>query len=172
MSAILCVRPKCSHRCVSLSQFPLHFKPVLILKYMRTNGLNLSRFKLFRSISYSMSLHDIPFVSRKNQAQQWLARGFCSLCLLQGRSLAGRIQHHQIVVTILCRLRPPFSLRGSGPFPVSVNFEKKERSDTSPKFCTRIPAGIDSKLRKPYKRRCRGPTPTKRSPQALECCTI
>ena len=27
----------------------------------------------------------------------------------------------QIVVTILCRLRPPFSLRGLGPFPAPDN---------------------------------------------------
>ena len=28
---------------------------------------------------------------------------------------------HQIVVIILCRLPPPFSLRGIGPFPVPEN---------------------------------------------------
>ena len=58
MRAISSVWPKCSHRCVSLKESPL--KPVLIPKHatrMSTeqterNGLNISRFKLLRRISY------------------------------------------------------------------------------------------------------------------------
>ena len=56
MRAIWSVRPKCSHRCVSLKETPL--KPVQILKrrtftqpskpLWERNGLNISRFKLFR----------------------------------------------------------------------------------------------------------------------------
>ena len=61
MRAILSVRPKRSHRCVSLKETPL--KPVQILNTQpktqpskplwERNGLNISRFKLFRRISYS-----------------------------------------------------------------------------------------------------------------------
>ena len=61
MRATLSVQPKCSHRCVSLKKFPIKGKPERILKRttqnstkqtcMRMNDLNISRFKLFRSIS-------------------------------------------------------------------------------------------------------------------------
>ena len=60
MRALLSVRPRCSHIRVSLKESPL--KPVLILQHvtskateqtsMRTKWLNISRFKLFRSIAY------------------------------------------------------------------------------------------------------------------------
>ena len=61
MRAILSVRPKCSHRCVSLKETPL--KPVQIFKHTTKNSaeqtamrtkwrLNMSRFKLFRCFSY------------------------------------------------------------------------------------------------------------------------
>ena len=56
MRAILSVRPKCSHGCVALKEFPL--KHVLILKHvtrvsikqasMRMNGLNVSRVNHFQ----------------------------------------------------------------------------------------------------------------------------
>ena len=61
MRAILSARPKFSHRCVSRRETPL--KRVEILTHatrrsteqmsMRTKFLNMSRFKLFRRISYS-----------------------------------------------------------------------------------------------------------------------
>ena len=60
MRAILSVRPKCSHRCVSLKETPL--KPMQFLSHatrtsteqtsMRTKWVKISRFKLLRSISY------------------------------------------------------------------------------------------------------------------------
>ena len=60
MKAMLSVRPKCSRRCFSPKEFP--WEPVLILKHatristeqtsMRMKWLNISRSKLFRSISW------------------------------------------------------------------------------------------------------------------------
>ena len=54
---------------------------------------------------------------------------------------------HQIAVTILCRLRPPFSLRGAGAFPVpktpsSVGSPTVEKADA--KWWTSIRCMFDS----------------------------
>ena len=68
MRAIWSVRPKCSHRCVSLTE--TSSKPAQTLKHttqnsaeqtaMREqNGFNISRFKLFRRISYLRKSEDI-----------------------------------------------------------------------------------------------------------------
>ena len=74
MRAMWSVRPKCSHRCVSLNETPL--KPVQILKSAQPftqpskplwerNGLNIA-IKLFRSISYDL-LHG----NGENACQNW-----------------------------------------------------------------------------------------------------
>ena len=55
--------------------------------------------------------------------QSGMGRGFRKAVFFQGES-----NLHQIVVTILCRLRPPFPLRGISPFPGKI----KTYTGTSP----------------------------------------
>ena len=77
MRAIWSVRPKCSHRCVSLKETSL--KPVPSSTQPKTqpskplwerNGLNISRFKLFRRISYKK-----VFVYVDQSLLHWCKRG-------------------------------------------------------------------------------------------------